>query len=97
MIQPTVGRKVYFWPQGNDRSLYNIIDATQPLDATILFVHGNECINILVIDHMGHPHFVDKANLVQPEMSPVPGFSHVAWMPYQVGQAQPKDQEQQQA
>lgn len=82
-ITPTVGRKVWFHP-GQDHSEMNQL-SDQPLDATVLFVHDEHSVNLMVIDHMGHGHFVDKAHLVQPDDSLAPG-SYANWMPFQVEQ-----------
>jgi len=84
-IKPTVGRKIWFHPSMNHSEMNQLSD--QPLDATVIFVHDDTCINLLVIDHMGHPHFVSKAYLQQPGGESVSGGqSYAEWMPYQVNQ-----------
>jgi hypothetical protein len=94
LIQPTVGRKVWYWPHPVNNADMNTELPEQPLDATILFVHAARQVNLLVVDHMGHPHFISKAYLKQPDAEPPADEGYAEWMPFQVGQATttpPKD------
>jgi len=86
MIQPTIGRKVWFWPVEGHGHM-NCIDEQQPFDATVVFVHNDRLVNLIVVDHMGHVERVNKATLKQEE-DPVPAGSYAEWMPYQVKQSQ---------
>lgn len=72
MIKPTVGRKVWYWPSANDKTgpvpMYQ--QAGQPLDATIIAVHGDRMVNVLVTDTMGRQFPVLSCELLQPGDEP---------------------------
>lgn len=106
MITPTVGRKVWYRPSRNDllgpvpmcmsgNPSYN----PQPLDATILAVWGDRCINIQVLDIYGKAFTKTSVMLVQegdetpktPEGLEAYGFAE--WMPYQNTQAKKHEAE----
>ena len=53
MITPTIGRKIWFWPNQTNMFSCSVLDATQAFDATIVFVHGANRINIQTVDHVG--------------------------------------------
>lgn len=102
IISPTVGRKVWYWPSEHDKLGIGAMQTVkgQPLDATVLAVWGDRCVNLLVIDITGKPFPKLSATLMQdgdllPKQGPVidattgerePG-GYACWMPYQVGQA----------
>lgn len=65
MIRPTIGRKVWFWPHG--RFEMNSLSEKQPLDATVVYVHNDRHVNLVVIDHLGHSHALNNVTLIQPE------------------------------
>lgn len=94
MINPTVGRKVWYWPTVNERTSFGLgDDATQPLDASICYVVHDRCINIGGHDARGRHFARSGVLLLQGDEEYEPVTSHCAWMPYQVGQAkqdQPK-------
>lgn len=91
MIQPTVGRKVWFYLNGM-QALSTPITAysDQPMDATIVYVHSAAMVNLFVVDHAGRPHSLTSVPLLSPEnedaQRPYTGF-YAAWMPYQIRQA----------
>jgi hypothetical protein len=85
MINPTVGRRVWFWP-GNTAGRYNCIDPRQPFDAGVLYVHNERSVNLLVTDHAGFQFTANEAVLLQDD-DPSPEGPHATWMPYQKGQA----------
>lgn len=91
MIKPSIGRKVWYWPGPNLHSASGSIhvrDRQQALDATVVYVHHDRCVNLHVIDHDGFIHTVHSAQLLQPEdPAPNPADPYAAWMPFQVGQA----------
>lgn len=110
VITPSVGRKVWYRPSKNDLlgpggmvCSANMQDPTsgQPLDATVLAVWGDRCVNVLVLDIAGKPFTKMSVRLLQegdekpkdPEGNNVGGY--VEWMPYQQGQAKKHDAEQQ--
>ncbi len=100
IIHPTVGRKVHYWPSHFDKMGPGAMHVThdQPLDATVLAVWSDRCVNLLVVDISGRTYPVLSATLRQdgdlPQMNgtpnglknPTPG-GYAEWMPYQTGQA----------
>jgi hypothetical protein len=95
MIKPTVGRKVWFHSNGHrvittagNQPEHHVSDDT--MDATILCVHGDRCVNVLVVDHSGTCHGIRSITLRQ-EGDPVPTCAYVEWMPYQTGQAKKQE------
>lgn len=87
MIKPTIGRKIWFRLNGFKK--YSIVnfDNEQAMDASINFVHNNNKINIIVVDHVGNLHSVNEIMLVSDDFKPIEGIPYCEWMPYQVGQA----------
>lgn len=90
-IPPTVGRKVWFRPNGaqtlNGATFENY--ASQPMDATIVCVWGERLVNLQVVDHGGISHGLRSVTLIQPG-DPAPAGFYCEWMPFQVGQAKPQ-------
>lgn len=83
MIQPTVGRVVWFYPSGAKPT-------DQPLAAMIVCVWSDTCVNLAVFDKSGNPMVNPPTSvLLIQEGNPVPsGGFYCTWMPYQKGQAQ---------
>lgn len=50
MPTPSIGRQVHFYRSGYEGIC---IDASQPMTATITFVHNPKCVNLLVAGHKG--------------------------------------------
>lgn len=90
VITPTVGRKVWFYP-GNRQTPpagFTTYPGDQACDATVVYVHNDRMVNLLVTDHIGRTYAVPSVRLVQPDDAEVDAASHRAeWMPYQVKQA----------
>lgn len=94
MTTPTVGRKVWFRPgaidlegQGEHIEPMEVI-GDQPLDATVVAVHPDDCVNLVVFDAFGTVHIRHMVKLVQDGQLPPDGGQRFAtWMPYQVSQA----------
>lgn len=100
-IIPSVGRKVWYRPCENDLKgpvpmavLGSIAaDTAQPLDATIVAVHSDRMVNVLVKDAYGRQFPVLSVTLLQPGDCPAvdgkgrPCGRYVEWMPFQVSQA----------
>lgn len=80
MIKPTIGRVVWFWPEGKKS------DDDQPMSAQIAFVHGDRMVNLGYFDHNGVAYAATSVTLVQ-EGDESPGQYYCEWMPYQMGQA----------
>jgi hypothetical protein len=102
VITPTVGRKVWYRPSFFDMNglgaMQTACDQTdtqkrQPLDATIIAVWGDRCVNLLVTDSCGKQFPMTSRTLLQPgdavptnhEGEPTGGYCE--WMPYQQTQA----------
>lgn len=91
-IQPTVGRKVWYRLGHNDDSMqaHRVGGKVQPLDATIVAVHSDSCVNLVVFDALGHIYRRTSILLLQGEDSGrKDDYCH--WMPYQVGQAKAQE------
>lgn len=82
IIKPTVGRKIYF--HAPDEAIHS--DISQPLDATIVYVHNDSLVNLRVTDQGGHSHARPSIPLIQ-KGEAAPNGSYCFWMDYQVGQA----------
>jgi hypothetical protein len=82
MIQPSIGRKVWYWPIGGEMG---VNDSSQPCDATVIYVWGDTMVNLRVTDHHGHTHTRTSVTL-DDSVSPV-ASGRATWMPYQLGQA----------
>lgn len=89
MIKPTVGRKVWFWPNAYFQTGPNAMSASskQPLDATIVFVHGDRMVNLVVFDSNGKMFPVTSMTLKQEGDELAEGMAYAEWMPYQINQA----------
>jgi hypothetical protein len=83
---PTVGRKLWYRPEG-DASMAFIGD--QPLDATVVAVHNDHCVNLVIFDASGVKHVRTSTYLKQDGVD-LPEWvrSYAEWMPYQVKQHQ---------
>lgn len=88
MIKPTVGRVVWFTPpHGSGSSNFTHHSGTQPHAAMIVYVWGDDLVNLVVYDHDGKLHSRTSVLLVQ-EGEPKPeGGDFASWMPFQVAQA----------
>ena len=83
-IKPTIGRKVWYFG-----SFGNVVDSRQPFDATVIYVWGDTCVNLQVIDHTGKVYTETSVMLRDPQDGDQHGvgLSVATWMPFQVGQA----------
>jgi len=90
MPVPTVGRKLYYIPSDSD--LTNPVamqvlvkdGVADPLDATIIAVHDEHTINVLVVDIFGQ-HFPKAKIALYGDVTPAEGGGYAVWMPYQLG------------
>lgn len=80
MINPTVGRVVWYYPVGSNPAV------GQPHAALVAHVWSDTCVNLVVFNANGKPYNVTSALLYQ-EGNPKPDSGYCEWMPYQVGQA----------
>lgn len=89
VITPTISRKVWFWPSGArhfNGAPFDYFQPNQAMDATVVCVWGDRCVNLDVIDHDGTHHPMRNVILRQPG-DPEPAGPYCEWMPFQVGQA----------
>jgi hypothetical protein len=89
---PTVGRKVWYWPSLYDKTGPGGMQAgqAQPLDATVVYVHSDRMVNLVVFDCNGNMHKRTSVTLRQPEDTVHEGSPYCEWMPYQVKQHEKK-------
>lgn len=92
VIQPTVGRVVWYRPSVSDVDLPH--DRKEPLAALVTRVWGERCVNLVVFDANGNAHGRTSVRLVQQddEIASV-DEAFAVWMPYQRGQAAKNDDE----
>ncbi len=79
MIQPSIGRVVWFHPLGS-----NIEE--QPQAAIVAHVWSDTCVNLAVFDSNGVPYSQTSVFLYQGE-GERPSSQFAEWMPYQIAQA----------
>lgn len=93
MIEPTVGRIVWFTPSPNlGDSGFIHHDRTQPLAAIVTHVWGPRMVNLAVFDSDGNRHSRTSVTLLQDDdLKPEFGY-FASWMPYQKGQAAKTEQ-----
>lgn len=80
MIQPTVGRVVWFYKYVEGQGYKG------PLAGHVAYVQSDSMVNLMVIDENGCPHSEMSVPLFQDDFSPSRG-DYCRWMPYQLGQA----------
>lgn len=81
MMEPTVGRRVWYWPLDTEKSGPH----NQPWDAGIAHVHSNDLINISLFDDLGWSQSGRQNVTLAQDRDPVPG--ECGWMPYQLSAA----------
>lgn len=81
MIQPTVGRVVWYYPAGEAEK--------PPMAAIVAAVWSDTCVNLAIFDRSGRPFEKPPTSilLLQDDNPRPSGGNFCAWMPYQVGQA----------
>lgn len=89
MIKPTVGRKVWYRPSKHELATRDPMKTIgdEPLDATVVAVHDDRLVNLLVLDAEGNPFQRLNVQLVQEGDVYETEGAHAEWMPYQQGQA----------
>ena len=88
-ITPTIGRKLWYWPNENDIKIEYMesFDSVQPFDATVVFVEDLRKVNLFIVDHNGNTYDRRYIPLIQPGDDKPVGGGYCEWMPYQIGQA----------
>lgn len=84
MMQPTVGRVVWYYPSASERIPGQPND--QPLKADVTYVWGDRMVNLMAVTPNGAPFGVTSVTLVQ-DGDAAPYERYATWMPYQKGQA----------
>lgn len=88
MIEPTVGRIVWYHPhvdQGGDVN-------GQPHGAFLAHVHSPRLINLTVFNENGSVYAKTSVKLLQDDDAPPPDGDYAEWMPFQKGQATKTEQ-----
>lgn len=78
MQTPTVGRRVWFWPQDIERTIF---PSDQPFDAGVAHVNGDGTINCSIVNEFGNSMNGKQGVLLLPYSERRPGVC--TWMPYQ--------------
>ena len=86
IIKPTIGRKLWYWPEPDDRRIMACIDG-QPLDATVVYVHNDSMVTLTINDHHGFSHPKTAVHLYHGDTNRPTLGRFCEWMPFQVGQA----------
>ena len=96
VIKPTVGRKVWYRNNGSMQKLPRadgkvshpeFCGIEQPMDATVIFVHGSRMVNLDITDHVGQRFVATSVPLLQ-DGDAIPDLGcYCEWMPYQQGQS----------
>jgi hypothetical protein len=87
MIQPTIGRVVWFQPA-------KVVDQPlrdQPFAALVTYVWSDRLVNLAAFDQNGTPLSATSVTLLQDDDVPNDGGYFAQWMPYQKGQAAKAD------
>lgn len=92
MIQPTVGRVLWFHPAVDEKGRANLKEhpgfAFAPTCAAIIAgVVSNSVVNLTVFDSTGVAFAKDSVNLIQDDEDGPATGNFAEWMPYQKGQA----------
>lgn len=77
MIQPTIGRVLWYYPYSGIK---------QPWPALVAYVHEDGKVNLGGFKADGTPFDARSVELVQ-DGAPPPEIHYATWMPYQVKQA----------
>jgi len=88
-IEPTVGRMVWFRPNGMQSTQLQLLDEDTPCAAIVTYVFSTRRIRVAVFGHDGaHFHAGGSVTLRQPgDGEPAAPQPYCEWMPYQKGQA----------
>lgn len=85
MIEPTVGRVVWFYKFARGGGHKG------PLAAHVCKVHSPQMVNLMVIDESGIA-FPESSVFLKQDDGETPQFDYCEWMPYQKGQAAKAEQ-----
>jgi hypothetical protein len=87
MDKPTVGRRVWYWPHLNERSV-EMEDgvAAQPFDAGIAHVNSDGTINVSIVNDNGYP-TTPRQNVVLRDTPDQAKAGECSWMTFHVQKA----------
>jgi len=84
MINPSIGRVVWFHPPKGDE---NIVYRDQALAAIVTYVWSDRMVNLVVFDANGLHSAHTSVNLLQDDDAAPEYGRYAEWMPFQKGQA----------
>lgn len=95
MIKPTVGRKLWYTPGGQDggddpiafEPCRMVAVGEQPLDATVVCVLSDRLVNLVVLDANGNMFKRPATVLLQDNDAAPTDAAYARWMPYQIASA----------
>ncbi|MCW2317470.1 hypothetical protein M2322_003029 [Rhodoblastus acidophilus] len=93
MINPTVGRVVWYRPGTFDREHGVAVNGDQPLAALVATVWSDRVVNLVVFDANGTTFSRSSVTLVQEGDAVPESREYCEWMPYQIGQAKKHEAE----
>lgn len=83
-MKVTVGRVVYFNPNGDPHfSILEQVDG-QPLRADVCCVNADDSVNLVVNDCIGRQMTAINTTFLQPDEVVNQGTAYAYWMPYQI-------------
>lgn len=83
MIQPSIGRVVWYQPsKPQEQPLRD-----QPFPALVCYVWSDRLVNLAYFDQNGNSHSATSVQLVQDDDAANQNGHFAQWMPYQVTQA----------
>lgn len=87
-IVPTLGRVMWFVPFEDFQHHSGVkLYKGQRYTAHVCFVHGENSVNVMVIDSSGKSYGMTCVHVKQADAPEPKGIDYCEWMPYQVGQA----------
>lgn len=98
MIEPTIGRKVWYVPLEAEKqrfatdsdpgSMYGMeMGNSAHLGATVIAVWGDRCVSVRVTDAKGKQFTCSSRALLQDDDAPPAAGGYAMWLLYQKGQA----------
>jgi len=81
MIQPTVGRVIWYWPPLSWAQ--RVLTPDQPFKADVVYVHTDGTINVAGFDHFGQRFSDTGVEIVESDGKPSSDVACCTWMPYQ--------------
>lgn len=86
MIKPTIGRKLWYKPTEAEQEAFICLNAQMPFDATVIYVHFDDNVNLRITDHHGNTFSREDVYVCTHEGEEAEE-GQAYWMPYQHQQA----------